>query len=141
MDSKTKIWHSSGLTNTFPRLVGTPIRSLLLECQRERPVSITMSYHHKAKTLNCSEVFSLYPSTTPTPAPHHTGPCYVGSFSGMIANEMASQQIDELWDKVAPIVFEFREVEPEKAIKVAHAIREHYMEGKAIKENPAGFTK
>ncbi|BES89326.1 esterase [Nesidiocoris tenuis] len=60
---------------------------------------------------------------------------------GMIANEMASQQIDELWDKLAPLIFELREVEPEKAIKVAHAIREHYMEGKTIKENPAGFTK
>ncbi|CAB0017274.1 unnamed protein product, partial [Nesidiocoris tenuis] len=59
----------------------------------------------------------------------------------MISNEKASKEIDESWDKLAPIIFDLREVEPEKAIKVAHAIREHYMGNKTMKENPAGFTK
>ncbi|BES89328.1 esterase [Nesidiocoris tenuis] len=60
---------------------------------------------------------------------------------GLIANETAAQEIDESWDKLAPVIFDLREVEPEKAIKVAHAIREHYMGNKTMKENPAGFTK
>ncbi|BES89327.1 esterase [Nesidiocoris tenuis] len=147
-------------------IVGCPTNDskLAIECMRNRPAGDLILAEDQIKAWGPLPLFTFVPVIEP-PGPNafidRSPRDLIVSQSGsdvplllsiaddegyvfairMIANEMASQQIDELWDKVAPIVFEFREVEPEKAIKVAHAIREHYMEGKAIKENPAGFTK